>query len=164
MNRESASVLRKISFCRNFDAILGHIMQICLPNLILRFFFIANVRSFAESLDLSSVPKQIRSCLYGCLKKFSNVKYLNMGSGHGGWLSETFCNRFYGLGMEHFTHLVILHFHHDCTDYLLNVIAQNNSQTLRILDFSFSQSVTDSSVQSIVKCGFLQEIDLLGKE
>ena len=66
--------------------------------------------------------------------------------------------------MEHFTHLVILHFHHDCTDYLLNVIAQNNSQTLRILDFSFSQSVTDSSVQSIVKCGFLQEIDLLGKE
>ena len=159
MNRESASVLRKISFCRNFDAILGHIMQICLPNLILRFF-----RSFAESLDLSSVPKQIRSCLYGCLKKFSNVKYLNMGSGHGGWLSETFCNRFYGLGMEHFTHLVILHFHHDCTDYLLNVIAQNNSQTLRILDFSFSQSVTDSSVQSIVKCGFLQEIDLLGKE
>ena len=120
--------------------------------------------SFAESLDLSSVPKQIRSCLYGCLKKFSNVKYLNMGSGHGGWLSETFCNRFYGLGMEHFTHLVILHFHHDCTDYLLNVIAQNNSQTLRILDFSFSQSVTDSSVQSIVKCGFLQEIDLLGKE
>jgi hypothetical protein len=115
-----------------------------------------------QSLDLSSVPKQIRSCLYGCLNKFTNVKYLNMGSGHGGWLSETFCNRFYGTGMEKFDHLVILHFHHDCTDHLLNIIAQNNHKTLKILDFSFSQNVTDSSVPALVQCELLHELDLLG--
>ena len=85
-----------------------------------------------------------------------------MGSGHGGWLSETFCNRFYGTGMEKFDHLVILHFHHDCTDHLLNIIAQNNHKTLKILDFSFSQNVTDSSVPALVQCELLHELDLLG--
>ena len=49
-----------------------------------------------DHLDLSQVPKQIRSCLYGCLKRMPKLRYLNMGSGHGGWLSDTFCNGFYG--------------------------------------------------------------------
>ena len=73
-----------------------------------------------------------------------------------------FSYRFYGTGMEKFDHLVILHFHHDCTDHLLNIIAQNNHKTLKILDFSFSQNVTDSSVPALVQCELLHELDLLG--
>jgi len=115
-----------------------------------------------DHLDLSQVPKQIRSCLYGCLKKMPNLKYLNMGAGHGGWLSDSFCNGFYGGSMEVFNHLVALHFHHDCTDHLLGLITQRNSSTLKILDISFSQNVSDSSAKFIVNCQSLTELDIIG--
>ena len=91
-----------------------------------------------------------------------NLKYLNMGSGHGGWLSDSFCNGFYGGSMEVFTHLVALHFHHDCTDHLLGLITQRNSSTLKILDISFSQNVSDSSAKFIVNCQSLTELDIIG--
>ena len=85
-----------------------------------------------------------------------------MGAGHGGWLSDSFCNGFYGGSMEVFTHLVALHFHHDCTDHLLGLITQCNSSTLKILDISFSQNVTDSSAKFIVNCQSLTELDIIG--
>ena len=103
-------------------------------------------------LDLSIVPKPIRSCLYSCLKFMPNLKTLNMGTGHGGWLSQTFCNQFYGASCEVFAKLTKLHFHHDCTDHLLKLICQKNCQTLKILDVSFSQNVTDASLPSLVQC------------
>ena len=116
-----------------------------------------------QRLDLSSVPKQIRSCLYGVLNKFTNVQILNMGSGHGGWLSETFCNRFYSSGFsDSFRHLVVLHFHHDCTDYLVELISKGNSQSLKVLDVSFSQNVTDKSATWMAQCTHLQELDVIG--
>ena len=85
-----------------------------------------------------------------------------MGSGHGGWLSDSFCNGFYGGSMEVFTHLAALHFHHDCTDHLLGLITQRNSSTLKILDISFSQNVSDSSAKFIVNCQSLTELDIIG--
>ena len=87
-----------------------------------------------EDLDLSQVPKQIRSCLYGSLENMKNLKYLNMGSGHGGWLSEAFCNKFYGKSMESLQHLVVLQFHHDCTNHLLGkfIIAFMNNYQMYI--------------------------------
>ena len=91
-----------------------------------------------------------------------NLKYLNMGAGHGGWLSDSFCNGFYGGSMEVFNHLVALHFHHDCTDHLLGLITQHNSSTLKILDISFSQNVSDSSAKFIVNCQSLTELDIIG--
>ena len=85
-----------------------------------------------------------------------------MGAGHGGWLSDSFCNGFYGGSMEVFTHLAALHFHHDCTDHLLGLITQRNSSTLKILDISFSQNVSDSSAKFIVNCQSLTELDIIG--
>ena len=85
-----------------------------------------------------------------------------MGAGHGGWLSDSFCNGFYGGSMEVFTHLVALHFHHDCTDHLLGLITQRNSSTLKILDISFSQNVSDASAKFIVNCQSLTELDIIG--
>ena len=64
--------------------------------------------------------------------------------------------------MEVFNHLVALHFHHDCTDHLLGLITQQNNSTLKILDISFSQNVSDSSAKSIVKCQSLTELDIIG--
>ena len=92
----------------------------------------------------------------------THLKRLHLGSGHGGWLSSSFCNRFYGPAMESLTHLVKLNFHHDCTDDLLALISQNNHKTLRVLDLSFSQNVTDLSICHLVKCTNLQELDLIG--
>ena len=115
-----------------------------------------------EALDLSQVPKQIRSCLYGCMKKCLNLKSLHMGSGHGGWLSDTFCNRFYTPCLEQFTHLVNLRFHHDCTDHLLHLVIAQNFPTLKIIDVSFSQNVSDASSEDLALCCNLQELDLVG--
>ena len=86
-----------------------------------------------------------------------------MGSGHGGWLSENFNNRFYTPLLEQFHHLVKLKFHHDCTDHLINLLTQNNSSTLKILDFSYSQNVSDVSAENIAKCYNLQELELVEK-
>ena len=115
-----------------------------------------------EELDLSRVPKQIRSCLYGCMKKCPNLKSLHMGSGHGGWLSDSFCNRFYAPSLDLFTHLVTLRFQHDCTDHLLALVIQRNFPTLKIIDVSFSQNVSDASSEDLTMCSNLQELDLVG--
>ena len=64
--------------------------------------------------------------------------------------------------MEVFNHLVAIHFHHDCTDHLLGLITQQNNSTLKILDISFSQNVSDSSAKFIVKCQSLTELDIIG--
>ena len=64
--------------------------------------------------------------------------------------------------MEVFRHLVALNFHHDCTDHLLGLIIQCNNSTLKTLDISFSQNVTDSSAKFIVKCQSLTELDVIG--
>jgi hypothetical protein len=115
-----------------------------------------------EALDLSCVPKQIRSCLYGCLSRFQRLKYLDMGSGHGGWLSESFCNRFYGIGFDNLHHLVVLRFHHDCTDHIIHLISTTNAKTLKVLDLSYSQYVSDACSIWLARFEVLQELDTLG--
>ena len=42
------------------------------------------------------------------------------------------------------------------------LITKNNCQTLKVLDFSFSQNVSDPSANSIVQCQNLQELDIIG--
>ncbi len=117
-----------------------------------------------EILDLSSMPKQIRSCLYNSLSKFRRLKILDMGHGNGGWLSEEFCNRFYTSGLESITmsgKLTSLRFHHDCTDHLIRILAKN-LHNLKCFDISYCQYVTDESAQDIGSMKSLKELEIVG--
>ncbi len=49
-------------------------------------------------LDLTSVPKMIRTKMYGSLKALTGLRAINLGSGSGGWVtevSETVVNVFF---------------------------------------------------------------------
>ena len=118
-------------------------LTVCSTQLI----YFCNKNFFFREIKIQKQPV----CNTGLNNNYLSIKYFDF-----------FSYRFYGTGMEKFDHLVILHFHHDCTDHLLNIIAQNNHKTLKILDFSFSQNVTDSSVPALVQCELLHELDLLG--
>jgi hypothetical protein len=44
-------------------------------------------------LDLPRMTRPVRSFLYNYLGKFPRLKWLDLGNGTGGWLTEGFLNR-----------------------------------------------------------------------
>lgn len=106
-----------------------------------------------KKLDLLKVSKQLRTFLYNHLEGFTELRYLDLGPGTGGWLSESFLDNFYHSGLSRQNNLVVFRLHHDCTNYLVETIVSQNCDHLRVLDIQFSQFVDDSVVQTIMeKC------------
>ncbi len=114
--------------------------------------------SALRRLRLADLARPVRTYLYNHLGTFRRLEELDMGAGTGGWLTETFLNRFYGGGLAaRLGHLVIFRMHHDCTDHILDRVAQG-SPALRIVDVQYSQFVSDSGTCLLIELKFQSKI------
>lgn len=112
-----------------------------------------------RELDLDKVPKMIRTKLFSCLSVFRNLRKLILGSGSGGWVTEAFADKFL-LGLPHMPLLVHFSLKYDCTVNVLQVLSETCARTLRVLDIERSRQVRDDSMQFILACQGLFDINI----
>ena len=133
-------------------------------------------------LDLNSVPKMIRTKLYGSLKALTGLRSLHLGSGSGGWVTEVkrkwrilqhrdvvvskFSDPFqafsdsFSNGIAGMTRLVSFSLHYDCTESLISLLVDTCQGSLRSLDIERSGHVGDSAVDSLLKLTKLEDLNL----
>ncbi|XP_028163592.1 uncharacterized protein LOC135088329 [Ostrinia nubilalis] len=109
-------------------------------------------------LSIDRIPIKLRSVFYTKLHLLTGLVYLNLGSLSGGWktadlegsiiqsLKELHCLKY----------LVI---NYDCTDNILKCVV-DNCKLMEKLDLSSSGSITNSSIDIIVKLKLLKSVQL----
>lgn len=112
-----------------------------------------------KKLDLAEIPKMVRTKLYGCLKAFSGLRILRLGSGSGGWVTDAYAEC-YLTGIPQMKHLVHFSLSYDCTLNVLQVLSETCGRTLRLLDIERSKQIQDDAVEYILKCSNLEEINI----
>ena len=110
-------------------------------------------------LDLETMPKIIRTKMFGSLKYFTGLKELRLGSGSGGWVTEAYSEHFL-IGIPHMKNLVVFSLKYDCTGSILQVLSETCSKTLKVLDIERSRQVKDDAAQYILACKHLQDINV----
>lgn len=109
-------------------------------------------------LSLDSIPKIMRSIFYIKLKMLTGLVSLNLGSLSGGWktadMEESILQ-----SLKYLHCLKYLFINYDCTDNILKCVALNCPQ-LKKLDVSCSKSLTNDSIDIILKLKSLVSIQL----
>lgn len=105
-------------------------------------------------MDLASMPKVLKDCVYRHLDKLTGLERLSLGSGNGENIRQ---QSFLSLRM--LTQLTHLTLQSDCQNESLAIIGQNCSR-LSQLDISSSGSVTEQGTPWLLLCRSLQSINL----
>ncbi len=114
--------------------------------------------SYIKILDLTDVPKMLRSKLFDLLGRFEGLHVLKLGSGSGG-VSDVYQNKF-ATGIQSMHHLVHFSLMYDCSNEIVRLLSKNCAHSLRALDIEYSVNVTDRSVYHIQKCRHLRELHM----
>lgn len=114
------------------------------------------INSHLKAVDFTSWPKMMRYVLYKSLRKMTGLENLNLGSCLGGWSNHDKCFLDALSSMKNL-HTLCLCF--DCTDVIIQILGENCPK-LQNLDVTSSRSVTERSVQSLLKCKELRELQL----
>ena len=107
-----------------------------------------------RSLDLSSMPKVLKDCVYRQLAKLTGLERLSLGSGNGESIRQ---QSFVSLKM--LTSLTELTLQSDCQNSTLAIIGQNCSR-LTHLDISSSGGVTEQGTPWLLLCQQLKTLNL----
>ena len=102
-------------------------------------------------LNLERMPKMIRIPLFNQLSEYKNLTKLILQCGSGGLVTDVFTDKV-KLGLRHMNNLVHFSLKYDCTDSILQVLAENCWKTLQLLDVEHSRMVGDGSTDWIKKC------------
>ena len=105
-------------------------------------------------MDLSTMPKVLKDCIYRHLDLLMGLECLGLGSGNG---ESIRLNSFKSLKM--LTNLSSLSLKSDCQNETLALLGQNCAQ-LRHLDISCSASVTETGTSWLLLCRHLETIIL----
>ena len=105
-------------------------------------------------MDLSSMPKVLKDCVYRQLDKLTGLERLSLGSGNG----ESVRQQSF-LSLKRLTNLTHLTLQSDCHNESLAIIGQNCSR-LVCLDISSSGSVTEQGTAWLLLCPLLKEVNL----
>ena len=90
-----------------------------------------------KTMDLASMPKVLKDCVYRNLDRLTGLERLSLGSGNG----ETIRQQSF-LSLRLLTQLTHLTLQSDCQNESLAVIGQNCAK-LKSLDVSSSVAITD---------------------
>ena len=107
-----------------------------------------------RSMDLSSMPKVLKDCIYRHLDRLTGLERLSLGSGNG----ESIRQQSF-LSLKMLTQLTQLTLQSDCSNESLAIIGQNCSR-LMFLDISSSGSVTEQGTPWLLLCPQLRDINL----
>ena len=91
-------------------------------------------------LNLERMPKMIRIPLFNQLPEYKNLTKLILQCGSGGLVTDVFTDKV-KLGLRHMNNLVHFSLKYDCTDSILQVLAENCWKTLQLLDVEHSRMV-----------------------
>ena len=105
-------------------------------------------------MDLSTMPKVLKDCIYRHLDMMIGLEYLGLGSGNG---ESIRLNSFKSL--KKLTNMSSLSLKSDCQNETLALLGQNCPQ-LRHLDISSSASVTETGTSWLLLCRNLETIIL----
>ena len=105
-------------------------------------------------IDLSSMPKTLKDCIYKGLDKMTGLESLSLGSGNGESVRLQCFKSFRRL--TSLTHLTL---RSDCQNESLALISQNCSK-LRYLDISSSGSVTEQGTPWLLLCRELETVNM----
>lgn len=111
-----------------------------------------------KKIDFSVWPKIMRYVLYKNLYKLTGLEVLNLGSCTVGWRSSEYdkCITEGLIGMKNLRSLCLCF---DCTDGVVQIIG-DTCVHLQTLDITSSRSVTDRSVNSLLRCTMLRDLHL----
>ena len=112
-----------------------------------------------RQLELTQIPKIIRTKLYGELPKFSGLRKLGLGSGSGGWVTEAYSESFL-MAIPRMTHLVDFSLKYDCTTNLLQVLSESCAGTLKRLDIERSKQLSDEAAKYLIALSKLENINI----
>jgi len=107
-----------------------------------------------KNMDLSTMPKVLKDCIYRQLDKMTGLVTLGLGSGNGETLRQ---NSFKSL--KKLVHLSSLTLKSDCQNETLSLIGQNCAQ-LRHLDIVGSGSVTEQGTSWLLLCKHLETLNM----
>ena len=113
---------------------------------------------YLKHVNFSIWPKIMRYVLYKNLRCLSGLEVLNLGSCTGGWKTKEY-DKYILDGITQMKNLRSLCLCFDCTDYIMQIISEN-CPNLQILDVTSSRSVTDRSIDHILKLKQLHELQL----
>ena len=82
----------------------------------------------------------IRIPLFNQLSEYKNLTKLILQCGSGGLVTDVFTDKV-KLGLRHMNNLVHFSLKYDCTDSILQVLAENCWKTLQLLDVEHSRMV-----------------------
>lgn len=108
--------------------------------------------------NFEETPKVLQQIFYMRLKDLKGLEFLNLGSLTGGWktcdMEPTIL-----MGLEKMSNLQYLSLNYDCTDNLLLKLIETCPR-LTALDLSSSKSVTDDSVNLLIRMKNLRYVNL----
>ena len=107
-----------------------------------------------KHIDLSSLPKVIKDCIYRQLDKMIGLEILNLGSGNGETIRQNSFKSFKKL-----VNMTKLTIKSDCQNDTLSIVGQNCPQ-LRYLDISSSGSVTEQGTSWLLLCKYLETVNM----
>ena len=107
-----------------------------------------------KHIDLSSLPKVIKDCIYRQLDKMIGLEILNLGSGNGETIRQNSFKSFKKL-----VNMTKLTIKSDCQNDTLSIVGQNCPQ-LRYLDISSSGSVTEQGTSWLLLCKHLETVNM----
>lgn len=116
------------------------------------------LNSRLREMSFSEWPKIMRYVLYKNLYKMTGLEVLNLGSCIGGWRT-TEHDQYTLHGISNMKNLRSLCLCFDCTDMIIQVLC-DNCPNLQCLDVTSSRSVTDRSIQCLLGCSQLKELQL----
>lgn len=111
-----------------------------------------------RTIEFSKWPKIMRHMLYNNLINMSGLEILDLGSGSDGWRTSDI-EKLIINGIKNMNNLISFTLCFDCTDNIITAVC-NNCKKLQIIDVTASRSVTDRSVNELLKCRYLRDIKL----
>lgn len=108
--------------------------------------------------NFEETPKVLQQTFYTHLKDLKGLEFLNLGSLSGGWKTDEM-ETTVSLGLEQMANLQYLSLNYDCTDNLLLKLI-DTCPKLKSLDISSSKSVTNDSINLLIRIPTLRFVNL----
>lgn len=116
------------------------------------------IHSNLRTIEFSTWPKIMRHVLYNNLNNMTGLEVLDLGSGSAGWRTSDI-EKLIINGVSNMSNLLSFTLCFDCTDNIIAAVGHNCTK-LRTIDVTASRSVTDRSINLLLKCHHLREVKL----
>lgn len=109
--------------------------------------------------NFEETPKMLQQVFFMRLKDLKGLEYLNLGSLTGGWKTDEMEPTILR-GLEQMSNLQYLSLNYDCTDNILLALIETCPRLIS-LDLSSSKSITNDSVNLLIRMPSLRHVNLI---